>query len=198
MINKQIKKYRELRNLTQEELANRLFVSPKTIGHYETGVRNCEKLETLKMLTKELGFSILIKNGKIYLEGDFEMINKENIKATLLNKYKESYIYYTKWFIYGKNHKCTEEEEIVVNNMFDALLTSDVSKIVINNKLITIETALYTDEEEKYYFLDFRGFEDISGEMIEAYIEIYHKDTLMQYEEYVDDVWSFADWETVS
>lgn len=37
-LNKQIKKYRRMMNLSQEELAERVYVTRQTISNWETGV----------------------------------------------------------------------------------------------------------------------------------------------------------------
>lgn len=193
MLGSRIKKYRELKNLTQEELADMLYISPKTLGHYETGARDCRKVDVLAALTKTLGFSVLIKKGKIYIEEDLKM-NKKTIKAKLMDMNEKCYKSVIKEYCYGNNHTLSDAEKNVVNSLYDTIKHTDMCKIVIENKLISIESALY--ESDKFYFLDLRGFDDSENveDMIDAYMVVYHKDTLLEHEEYIDDVWAFDDW----
>lgn len=196
MLGSKIKKYRELKNLTQEELADILYISPKTLGHYETGARDCRKVDVLAALTETLGFSVLIKKGKIYIEEDFKM-NKKTIKSKLMDMNETIYKGVIKEYCYGCNHELSNEEKNVINSLYDTIKHTDICKIIIGNKLISLESALY--ESEKFYFLDLRGFDDSENveDMIDAYMVIYHKDTLLEYDEYVDDVWFFDDWKAV-
>ena len=51
-----IKKFREEKNLTQQQLADKLYVSRQTVCRWETGSR-CPDLLTVKKLALELGVS---------------------------------------------------------------------------------------------------------------------------------------------
>lgn len=42
-LNKQIKKYRRMMNLSQEELAERVYVTRQTISNWETGVSQTKR-----------------------------------------------------------------------------------------------------------------------------------------------------------
>ena len=55
-LNDNIKKLREERNLTQQQLADKLYVSRQTICRWENGSR-CPDLITAKKLALELGVS---------------------------------------------------------------------------------------------------------------------------------------------
>ena len=52
-----IKKFREDKNLTQQQLADKLYVSRQTVCRWETGSR-CPDLLTVKKLALELGVSM--------------------------------------------------------------------------------------------------------------------------------------------
>lgn len=56
-LNDNIKKLREERNLTQQQLADKLYVSRQTICRWENGSR-CPDLITAKKLALELGVSM--------------------------------------------------------------------------------------------------------------------------------------------
>lgn len=194
MLGSKIKKYRELKSLTQEELADMLYISPKTLGHYETGARDCRKVDVLAALTKALGFSVLIKKGKVYIEEDFKM-NNENVKSKLMEMNKDSYMGAISEYCYGWNHDTlTDQQEHIIKSMFDTIKHTDMCKIVVENKLISIESGLY--ESDEFYLLDIRGFDDSENGygLIDAFMNVYYKDTLNEYEECIDDVWEFADW----
>lgn len=211
MLGSKIKKYRELRNLTQEELADMLFISPKTLGHYETGARDCRKLDVLAALTKTLGFSVLIKKGKVYIEEETKMennktnnnlnnindmeditMNNKELKTTIMEKHKGDYYRTIAEFCYGRYTSLSEEEFKVVTDLFNDIKTTDVCKIALNNSLLSIESGVY--ESDKYYLLDLRAFEEMKDEMIDAFMIVFNKDDFSVYDGEVDDVWDFADW----
>lgn len=56
-IGRLIRYYRELMGLRQYELAERIFVTDKTIGHYETGAR-IPSVDKLEMIAKALGIEV--------------------------------------------------------------------------------------------------------------------------------------------
>ena len=56
-VGKNIAKFRKEKNLTQEELAKKINVSPKTISSYENN-KNLPNIETLILLSQELDVSI--------------------------------------------------------------------------------------------------------------------------------------------
>lgn len=191
MIGKRIKKYRELKKLTQEELAEMLYISPKTLGHYETGARDCRKVDLLAALTEILDFSVLIKKGKIYIEEDFKM-DKNSIKATIMKGNEHMYKGVIKTLCYGYNSKVTSESKEVIDELFDSIIASDVCKTAIDNKIISLESAVY--ESDEFYFLDLRAFNETKDQMIDAFMVVFNKQDLNIYDEEIDDIWTFADW----
>lgn len=56
-VNENIKKYREEKQFTQQQLADKLYVSRQTICRWENGTR-CPDLITAKKLAMELGISM--------------------------------------------------------------------------------------------------------------------------------------------
>ncbi|MBN2796880.1 MAG: helix-turn-helix transcriptional regulator [Clostridia bacterium] len=78
-LSKQIKKIRMLMTLSQEELAEKIFVSRQTISNWETD-KNCPDLQSLLLLSElfEISLDELIK-------GDVEMM-KEKINMQEVNQ----------------------------------------------------------------------------------------------------------------
>jgi transcriptional regulator with XRE-family HTH domain len=54
-----LRRLRKAKGLTQGELAEKVGVDIKTIVRYETG-KNSPKVETLELITKELGAKIVV------------------------------------------------------------------------------------------------------------------------------------------
>lgn len=79
-VSTQIKKYRNNKNLSQEELAEKVYVSRQTISNWETG-KNYPDIHSLLLLSSFFHVSLdqLIK-------GDIEMM-KEEIKETEIKKF---------------------------------------------------------------------------------------------------------------
>ncbi len=77
-LNKQIKKHRTTMNLSQEELADRLYVTRQTISNWETG-KNYPDIHSLLLMSSLFGVSLdqLIKGDLDIMR---EKIEKEDIK----------------------------------------------------------------------------------------------------------------------
>ena len=83
-IGKQIKKYRSEMEVSQEELAERIFVSRQTVSNWEND-KNYPDLKSLLLLSSLFGVSL-----DILIKGDIEQM-KEEIKTEdrkLLKRYK--------------------------------------------------------------------------------------------------------------
>lgn len=80
-IGKQIKKYRKEMNLSQDELAKKIFVSRQTISNWENN-KNYPDIKSLLLLSSfyDVSLDILIK-------GDIDEM-KEKIKTEDINKFK--------------------------------------------------------------------------------------------------------------
>jgi len=88
-IGKQIKKYRSEMEVSQEELAERIFVSRQTVSNWENE-KNYPDLKSLLLLSSLLGVSL-----DILVKGDIEQM-KEEIKSEDIKYVKRSNrIYYT-------------------------------------------------------------------------------------------------------
>lgn len=77
-LNKQIKKYRTMMNLSQEELAERIYVTRQTISNWETG-KSYPDIHSLLLLSSLFNISLdsLIKGD---LEIMRETVNKKEIQ----------------------------------------------------------------------------------------------------------------------
>lgn len=75
---------------------------------------------------------------------------------------------------------------------------NNVSIIVnINGESYDFENTLHVDDEKKVFLLESRLFKKADGSMVNAYVELLDEN-LNIIEEYVDDVWSYADFKVVT
>ena len=80
-IEKQIKKYRTKMNFSQDELAQRIFVSRQTISNWENN-KSYPDVKSLLLLSSLSNISL-----NILIKGDLEEM-KEQIKKDDINKFK--------------------------------------------------------------------------------------------------------------
>ena len=80
-IGKQIKKYRKVMELSQEELAEKIFVSRQTISNWENN-KNYPDVKSLLLLSSFFNVSL-----DILIKGDIDEM-KEKIKTEDINKFK--------------------------------------------------------------------------------------------------------------
>ena len=71
-LSKQIKKYRAEANLSQEELADKVFVSRQTISNWENN-KNYPDIKSLVLMSEI--FQVSLDN---LIKGDLERMKKEN------------------------------------------------------------------------------------------------------------------------
>lgn len=82
-IGKFIAEYRKGKNMTQQELAEKLGVSDRTIGNWENG-RNMPDLSLFKPLCKELGITLNdLMSGEKVKEKEYQEKLEENIINTI-------------------------------------------------------------------------------------------------------------------
>ena len=176
-------------------MAELINYSPKAISKWEN--HGLTDINVLAQISEVLDFEIRIKKGKVYIieeEENVIMKNTTNVKAEILRKYEEDYL--------NQIISAMPEEEVTEDTNQEAgkVLNSlcDGSNILMefdNHKDIMIECKLY--ESEEYYLLDFRFFDNVDDNMLDAYLMIYSREDLSVYDEYVDDVWEFADWKLI-
>ena len=86
-IGKQIRKYRTERQLSQDDLADKVYVTRQTISNWEND-RNYPDIRSLVLLSNVFGISL-----DILVKGDLEQM-KEEIKAEDIRKFKrDSWVY---------------------------------------------------------------------------------------------------------
>ena len=101
-----IKKFRKGKKLTQEELANLISVSPKTISSYENN-RNLPNIETLILLSQVLDVSVdeiigSSKKEKAVAQKYYEKKTEFNIIAVLIiSIYSFIYLFMMNYIISG-------------------------------------------------------------------------------------------------
>ncbi|MBQ8621674.1 MAG: helix-turn-helix transcriptional regulator [Oscillospiraceae bacterium] len=86
-IGKQIRKYRTERKLSQDDLADKVYVTRQTISNWEND-RNYSDIRSLVLLSNIFGISL-----DILVKGDLEQM-KDEIKAEDIRKFKrDSWVY---------------------------------------------------------------------------------------------------------
>ena len=70
-LNKQIKKYRRMMNLSQEDLAERVYVTRQTISNWETG-KSYPDIHSLLLLSSLFNVSL-----DTLIKGDLEMMREK-------------------------------------------------------------------------------------------------------------------------
>ncbi len=91
-LNKQIKKYRTEANLSQEELANKIFVSRQTISNWEND-KNYPDIKSLVLMSEV--FQVSLDN---LIKGDLEIMKKE-IDTQEYAKFQKESVVFTVLFI---------------------------------------------------------------------------------------------------
>lgn len=84
-IGRQIRKYRQELNMSQEELADHVFVTRQTVSNWEND-KNYPDINSLLLLSSLFGISldILVKGDMEKME---EMIKNEDIRKLKLNSF---------------------------------------------------------------------------------------------------------------
>ena len=81
-LGQQIKKYRKLRNMTQDDLAERINTDRSNIGKIENGVRGKTKVGLLVRISKTLNVPLCVLldlDGELeQIMGTIELLNHEN------------------------------------------------------------------------------------------------------------------------
>ena len=91
-IGKQIRKYRTMCKLSQDELADRIYVTRQTISNWEND-RNYPDIRSLVLLSGVFGVSL-----DILVKGDLEQM-KDEIKAEDIRKFRRDSRIYTVFLI---------------------------------------------------------------------------------------------------
>lgn len=86
-IGNKIKKYREQRNLSQDDLALKVFVSRQTISNWETN-KSYPDIKSLSMLTNIFGVSL-----DEFVKGDIDMMRREIKKEKVKEFHLLSFIF---------------------------------------------------------------------------------------------------------
>lgn len=203
-MNRNLKTLRKRRKLTQEQLALLLHCTPQAVSKYERN--GISDINVLAQLTEVLNFEITIRNGCIYYsyaEKEEVEMNKNTIKTNILEKYEKEYreqiLNYIDFVVNNKPSITMEHKSKFVEEVFESLKIEETHTIssIKENMLISFETAVY--EDDNYYFLDFRAFDEITDNIIDAYMMVYYKSDLSVYEGAgeIDDIWSWSDWKEV-
>lgn len=122
-IGKFIKSLRKEKGYTQEQLANKLLVSPKTISKWECGNGNPE-VSLMMSLCEELGITVNeLLSGYRLKENEYKGKAEENLVMTLIEK---------------KNNK----QLFIIQIILGFVIILSVVTIVMLASLLSIETTL--------------------------------------------------------
>ena len=141
-LGKNIQKIRKDNNLTQDDFANKYYVTRQTISNWETG-KSYPDLETLVKISNDFNISL-----DILLKEDDKMVKAIDKKVKATKKYKHLLIYVIIFvcllaFIGYK---------IIILNKYHAEIREDVDTSKIFNKTLTIK-----DEEYDGDYITFDG-----------------------------------------
>ncbi len=136
MLGDRIKLYREIKKMTQNEVADLLEVSPATISKYESGSLE-QSIESIKKLAKTFDISIdeLLKNGD-----DFD-ISKINVLDVLREQKKmklKGNLYHNTQIIFAYN----------TNHIEGSTLTEDQTRYIYETNTLFAEKNSITDLDD--------------------------------------------------
>ena len=87
--------------------------------------------------------------------------------------------------------------ELAVNETLKLNSNITAIDIVVDGELANFENTLHYDEDKNVYLLESRLFNDSTGAMIEAYLEIFDEN-LNILDDCEDCVWEYADWKVLA
>lgn len=140
-VGKNIAKFRKEKNLTQEELAKKINVSPKTISSYENN-RNLPTIETLLLLSQVLEVSIDEIVGKTNKD-------KNDTKEKYDKQRKNNLLMIFAISLFTLCIFCIHEFIVVYglvslsDNFKEYLSIKDVVKLILQNGLIYIVSVIW-------------------------------------------------------
>ena len=187
-----ISEVRRNKRITQEQLADFLDVEYSRLGKWERGVHKFP-VDMLPLVAQALGEDIVftaageikIGNGAISMQTLKTVLNSESIKRVV-----EQHVLVLND---GVSKVFNLVEEGVAKECNNACL---LTEIMIDGELKSFENHLYVNGDQSLYLLESRLFDVKTDRMEGVYLELLYPD-LTIYEDEVDDVWSFGDWELV-
>ncbi|MBQ8997907.1 MAG: hypothetical protein IJ086_04345 [Clostridium sp.] len=87
--------------------------------------------------------------------------------------------------------------ELAINETLKLNSNIAAINIMVDGKLANFENTLHYDEEKNVYLLESRLFDDSTGAMIEAYLEIFDEN-LNILDDCEDCVWEYANWKVLA
>ena len=136
----------------------------------------------------------VFKNRKDYLkwlrkESDIEYYYEQDNK---LNNLKNKIINLCYNDIVNMIRYGGEKEELVNN-----LISSDVLDMNILTDKNKFENNIYKSKDGKYYLYESRLFNNYNDNM-NAFLQVFNSNDISIYKDYIDDVWSFSEWEDIN
>ena len=130
-IGKKIRLFREQLKLSQKDLANLIFVSEATIGHYETGIRipPVDKLELLSNAF-DVDMNDLMYDVKKTEDDWFDYFYRDTKKAKKTMDEKRFRLMLARMFTAFENFKETKEEIQIEDYVFSKTLSEKLNPLV--------------------------------------------------------------------
>ena len=122
-------------------------------------------------------------------ESDIEYYYEQDNK---LNNLKNKIINLCYNDIVNMIHYGGEKEELVNN-----LISSDVLDMNILTDKNKFENNIYKSKDGKYYLYESRLFNNYNDNM-NAFLQVFNSNDISIYKDYIDDVWSFSEWEDIN
>lgn len=134
-IEKQIKKYRSELNLSQEELADKVFVTRQTISNWETG-KNYPDINSIILLSQLFGISL-----DILVKGDIEEM-KEQIQKVDVQRFNRDSIIFSVLLI------AAVISIVPLNLMLDGFIGISIWLVIV---ALAIYYAIRVEKQKKEY-----------------------------------------------
>lgn len=134
-IEKQIKKYRSELNLSQEELADKVFVTRQTISNWETG-KNYPDINSIILLSQLFGISL-----DILVKGDIEEM-KEQIQKVDVQRFNRDSIIFSVLLI------AAVISIVPLNLMLDGFIGISIWLVIV---ALAISYAIRVEKQKKEY-----------------------------------------------
>lgn len=188
-----IAEVRRNKRMTQEQLADYLAIDYSRLGKWERGVHKFP-VDLLPLVAQALNEDIVFTaTGEIKI-GKGET-NMKNLKTVLTSESVRKEI---ERHVLGLDHGISKAFELA--NQGTAKENKPGCLIVelpVNGELKSFESHLYTNQDQSLYLLDSRLFDVETDAMEEVFLGVFYPD-LTEYEECIEDVWDFDDWELVN
>lgn len=153
-IGRKIKSYRKIKNMTLEELSNKIYKSTSTISKYENGQIKID-VESLYLIAQAFDINI---NNLLYIEDEYILDNGKDFLPAFFSNTAKFYTY----FYDGRINKVVKSKLNIISKLDKNTYTGIIehydakSNILLTNRDTPMEKASiqilasYLDEETKW------------------------------------------------